>query len=361
MAVILGVSYIEVVIAGFIPGLLYMCAVGIALYCLIGRQSRQILKQCKIDWQKIKWTLPSFILSFAVLIVLLMLRYSPAMAGFWGGLIVVLLSFVRPAQYRPNLKELLKGCQTGLETAVQLTVVLAAIGLVVQTLTTTGLGVSAGHLISVFTDGNMIMALIVGMLVSLIIGMGLPTPAAYALIAIVVVPGLIDAGLSPMAANMYGFYFAIFSALTPPVAVGILVAVRISGGSFMRSAIEAAKLGSCALLVPFVFVSIPSILDPANITAEAVLGLIVYLCAAILTSGVIYGAIGSKLSTRERLFYVVTGPISLITYLSTHNVLIGLLPIATIVIKVILTYRNRKSNQQDALNSVSDNTPSTQM
>ncbi|MFT6103338.1 MAG: TRAP transporter 4TM/12TM fusion protein [Bermanella sp.] len=345
MAVILGVSYIEVVIAGLIPGILYMLAISIALYSLVGHKPRTSSAKYQVNWQKIGWTLPSFILSFAVLIVLLVLRYSPAMAGFWGGLLVVILSFVRPAEYRPNIKELLKGCLTGLETAVQLTVVLAAIGLVVQSLTTTGLGVSAGHLISNYTDGNIVIALMIGMAVSLIVGMGLPTPAAYALIAIIVVPGLIDAGLSPIAANMYGFYFAIFSALTPPVAVGILVAVRISGGSFMRSAIEAAKLGSCALLVPFVFVSIPSILDPANITLEAVLGIVVFLCACILTAGVVYGSIGRPLSSLERVIYGVTGPIALAAYLLTHNVWVGIIPIITILLKVLLAYRVVKTKK----------------
>lgn len=350
MAVILGVSYIEVVIAGLIPGLLYMFAISIALYSLVGHKVRAASQKYNINWHKIGWTLPSFILSFTVLIVLLMLRYSPAMAGFWGGLLVVLFSFLRPAEYRPNMKELLKGCLTGLETAVQLTVVLAAIGLVVQTLTTTGLGVSAGHFISDYTDGNIVIALMIGMAVSLTVGMGLPTPAAYALIAIIVVPGLIDAGLSPMAANMYGFYFAIFSALTPPVAVGILVAVRISGGSFMRSAIEAAKLGSCALLVPFVFVSLPSILDPANMTVEGALGLVVFLCASVLTAGMVYGAIERPLSLRERLVCGVTGPLFLIAYLLTHTVWVGLVPIGAIVIRVLLAYRKRahKKDVSDA-------------
>jgi len=346
MAVILGVSYVEVVIAGLIPGLLYMFAISIALTSLVSHKPRNVDQQYKINWQKIKWTLPSFILSFTVLIVLLILRYSPAMAGFWGGLLVVISSFIRPAEYRPNIKELLKGCLTGLETAVQLTVVLAAIGLVVQTLTTTGLGVSAGHLISVYTDGNLLVALLIGMLVSLVVGMGLPTPAAYALIAIIVVPGLIDAGLTPMAANMYGFYFAIFSALTPPVAVGILVAVRISGGNFLRSALEAVKLGSCALLVPFVFVSIPSILDPVNITLQAVVGLAVFLCASVLTAGVVYGVIGRKLSTRERLAYVVAGPLSLVVYLLTHSIWIGLIPILTLLSRLLLTYRNKLNHRK---------------
>jgi len=348
MAVILGVSYIDIVIAGLIPGLLYMSAIFIALYSMVGSKDRGSTIKYQVDWQKIAWTLPSFILSFAVLIFLLVLRYSPAMAGFWGGVIVLFLSFFRPKRYRPQFKEIMSGCLTGLETAIQLTVVLAAIGIVVQTLTTTGLGVSAGHLISVYTDGNIFMALMIGMLVSLIVGMGLPTPAAYALIAIIVVPGLIDAGLSPITANMYGFYFAIFSALTPPVAVGILVAVRISGGSFMRSAIEAAKLGSCALFVPFVFVALPSVLDPANISLKAVAGIIIYLCASILTAGALYGALSYPLSKIERVIFIIAGPMLLIIYLITQIIWIGIIPILTLI---IYFYQNSKKRKAEELES----------
>lgn len=336
MAVILGVSYIDIVIAGFLPGLLYMAAITIALYAMIGSKTDLGVKKEQVDLGQIKWILPSFLISFTVLIVLLVLRYSPPMAGFWGGLIILVLSFARPAAYRPKVKEIFHGFMTGTLTAVQLVVVLATIGIVVQTLTTTGLGVSAGSMISKISSDSIFIALALGMIVSLIVGMGLPTPAAYALIAIIVVPSLIDVGLSPLTANMFGFYFAIFSALTPPVAVGILVAVRISGGDFLTSAWEAAKLGGLAMLIPFLFVSFPSLLDPVNLSIEAMAGIVIYLSSAIMIGGAIYGAISDPLTQKERWIFGLVAPACLLTYLATHFVWIGLIPMLFLGTRIIL-------------------------
>ena len=343
MAVILGVSYIDIVIAGFIPGILYMIGITFALNSLIGSKLDIDVERTDINWSKIRWILPSFALSFGVLITLLVMRYSPSMAGFWGGLVIVVLSVARPATHRPKFLELIGGFKTGLITAVQLAVVLAAIGIVVQTLTTTGLGVSAGRLISQLSGDSLFIALSIGMAVSLIVGMGLPTPAAYALIAIIVVPSLIEAGLPALAANMYGFYFAIFSALTPPVAVGILVASRISGGDFLGTAWQAAKLGCVAILVPFVFVSIPSVLTPSELTFRAGLGLAVFGCCAILIVGAVYGALSIPLSNAQRVMFSLIGPITLVSYLVTHFILIGLVPIVTLMIFLILKRKNNIS------------------
>ncbi len=345
MAVILGVSYIDIVIAGLIPGLLYMLAIAISLNSLIGSKVDLANKKEDVDWGKIKWVLPSFLISFTVLIVLLVMRFSPPMAGFWGGVIILVLSFARPARYRPSLEEIRGGFVTGIMTAVQLVVILAAIGIVVQTLTTTGLGVSAGSLISQVSRDSVLTALAVGMVVSLIVGMGLPTPAAYALIAIIVVPSLIDAGLEPLTANMYGFYFAIFSALTPPVAVGILVAVRISGGRFMASAWEAAKLGGLALLIPFLFVSFPSLLDPDNLTLEAMVGIGIYVASAFMIGGALYGAFSRPLTLKERLLFGITAPVCLLGYLATHQVWIGLIPVVVLILRMVMRRKSGPVSQ----------------
>ncbi|CFX19054.1 putative TRAP transporter, 4TM/12TM fusion protein [Candidatus Filomicrobium marinum] len=344
MAVNLGVSYVDIVIAGFIPGLLYMAAVAIGVYAMVGQCERPKTDRMAVNWDMVWWTLPAFALSFLTLIVLLVLRYSPALAGFWACVIVVGFSLLRPKRFRPNLSEIFSGGLTGLATAVQLAVVLSAIGLAVQSLSTTGLGVSAGRLVTLYSDGSLFLSLMIGMVVCLIIGMGLPTPAAYALIAIVVVPGLIDAGLSPLVANMYGFYFAIFSSLTPPVAVGILVAVRISGGSFAGTVKESIKLGGICVLVPFLFVSLPTMLDPEQIRAEAVVAIFSYLAATAMLAGAIYGDLGYSLSRIERAIFVICGPALFLAYLITHLMPIGLGCIAVLIFWI--AYRRRLASSE---------------
>ncbi|AQQ03865.1 hypothetical protein B0E33_09915 [Roseibium algicola] len=331
MAVILGISYFDVVLAGLIPGLLYMAAILASVAAMIGGHKRLERVRQEVDLSRIYWITPSFLLSFSTLIVLLVLRYSPAMAGFWGCAIALGISVLRPKHLRPSFKDIAGGFKIGVDTAVQLAVILAAIGLVVQTLTTTGLGISAGELISDLGQGNLFLTLLIGMFVCLIVGMGLPTPAAYSLIAIIVVPSLIDAGITPMAANMFGFYFAIFSALTPPVAVGILVGARIAKADFLRTAFESGKMGFAALGLPFMFVSFPELLQSQSLTLQAVLIALSYAASAILLSGAIYGHLFKSVEPLERVILATFAIGSCAVMAVTGWYAFGLVSIATLV------------------------------
>lgn len=310
MSVILGISYIEVAIAAIIPAVLYIFAVVAGIVCLISASRSIPFERQTVNWRLIGWIAPSFIVSFTVLIVLLSYRYSPPMAGFWGMILVTVLSFMRPAEYRPKLNSILSGMHEGALTGAKLAVILCAIGIIVQMLVTTGAGLSLGRLMIEVSAGNMTIGLLLGMAVALFIGMGLPTPAAYALIAIVVVPSLIDLGLKPIVANFYGFYFAIFSTLTPPVAVGILTALRISNGTFMGTALECFKLGGVCFLVPFLFVAFPNILDFPDLTLETLIMLPSFAVATFMLSAGTYGAIpGRRIATVERCLLILTGPL----------------------------------------------------
>lgn len=309
MAVILGVSYIDVAMAAIVPAALYVFAVVSGIVCLIGASRSIPFERQKVNWRLIAWIAPSFLVSFSVLIYLLSYRYSPSMAGFWGILLVIGFSFLRPRDCRPALRSILAGLHEGALTGAKLAVILSAIGIIVQMLVTTGTGLSLGRLMIEASAGNLAIGLILGMGVALFIGMGLPTPAAYALIAIVVVPSLIDLGLTPMVANFYGFYFAIFSTLTPPVAVGILTAIRISNGSFLGTAVECMKLGSVCFLVPFLFVAFPNILEFPNLTIETLAMIVAFCMATFMLSAGLYGAVpGRLLGSVERIVVGALGP-----------------------------------------------------
>ena len=309
MSVILGISYIEVATAAIIPAILYLFAVVTGIVCLIAASRKIPFNRQNVNWRMIAWIAPSFLVSFSVLITLLLLRYSPPMGGFWGIVLAVALSYLRPREYRPKWHELLNGFLEGALAGAKLTVILCAIGIIVQMLVTTGTGLSLGRLMITASADSMIIGLVLGMIVSLVIGMGLPTPAAYALIAIVVVPSLIDLGIEPLVANFYGFYFAIFSTLSPPVAVGILTAIRISKGSFMGTAWECFKLGGVCFLLPFLFVAFPNILDFPNIKPETFAMIIAYFFATFMLSAATFGAVPGRLLGRmERYALAIAGP-----------------------------------------------------
>lgn len=309
MSEILGVSYVEVAIAAIIPAALYLFAVFAGIVCVIASSKTIPYKRQSVDWRMIAWIAPSFLVSFSVLVYLLAYRFSAPMAAFWGLVLVGGLCLLRPKEYRPTFSGIMSGLLEGALTGARLAVILSAIGILVQMLVTTGAGLSLGRLMIDVSSGNLAIGLILGMCVSLVIGMGLPTPAAYALIAIVVVPSLIDLGLSPMVANFYGFYFAIFSTLTPPVAVGILTAIKISDGTFLGTAWECFKLGAVCFLVPFLFVAYPNILGFPNLVAETWAMVAAFAIATFMLSAAIYGAIPTRqLSLPERIVVFVLGP-----------------------------------------------------
>jgi TRAP-type uncharacterized transport system fused permease subunit len=170
-------------------------------------------------------------------------------------------------------------------------------------------------------DGNIFPALVLGMGLALLVGLGLPTPAAYALIAIIMIPFLQDFGIAPLTAHFFGFYFAIFSAITPPVAVGVMAASRISGGSFYGTAYEAVRMSLTAILIPYTFVAFPSILAFPNIGWD---GLIV--SAALITSTIFWGASiygvlkGRRIKMIERLL-LLSGPVLFIALLISKELL----------------------------------------
>lgn len=310
MSVILGVSYFEIAIAAIVPAALYIFAIAVGVACLIGASKNIPHTKQTVNWRLVRWIAPSFLISFTVLIVLLSMRYSPSMAGFWGAVLVIGFSILRPKEFRPDFKSIFSGLHEGAMAGAKLATILFAIGIIVQMLVTTGAGLLLGRLMIELSAGNLAIGLILGMAVALFIGMGLPTPAAYALIAIVVVPSLIDLGLEPMVANFYGFYFAIFSTLTPPVAVGILTAVRISNGRFLATALECFKLGGTCFLVPFLFVGFPNILGFPNIEMETFLMIVAFGMATAMLSAAIYGATPRvPISNNERLVLVFAGPI----------------------------------------------------
>ncbi len=319
MAVILGVSYVEIATAAILPAFLYMFTLAIGVWALVQASPHIPFERQQVDWRKFFWVLPAFVPSIALVVTLLMLRYSASMAALWGIAVLVVMSYLRPKKYRPRLLDLLYGFRDGALAGAQLAVILAAIGVIVQMLVTTGLGILFGRLMIDLSGSNQVIALLLGMAIVIVIGMGLPTPAAYSLAAIVMIPSLIDVGINPLAAHFYGFYFAVFSSFTPPVAVGCLMAARISGGSFMGTCIECFKLGGVCMLLPFFMVAFPNSLQFPHFTAGTLINTGLLCVSTIMFAATIYGGLVGRLTMAERA-YMLLGPVFTLLY---YKFLIG--------------------------------------
>ncbi len=258
MASFLGVPYGAVMIAAFIPALLYYWTVMLGVQFMSVRSGITPPLE-SIDRALVWRRLPLFVIPLAVMIGMLAMNYSPSLAAFWAILIAIGMSYLS-ADTRPQFGPLLRCLAEGAVTGAQIGISLAIVGIMAQTLITTGLGSKIAGLVEMFSAGSLVLALILTMLVSLLLGCGVPTAAAYSLVAIVVIPSLVRMGVEPMSAHFFAFYFAVISAVTPPVALAALAGAGIAGASLMRTSIEAFKLAIAGFIIPFLAVYNPAIL-----------------------------------------------------------------------------------------------------
>jgi len=294
----LGIAYIEVVKAAVLPGVLYITGmvIGVTVYALYHRLEKLTEP---VDMAIIWRLLPTFGLSFLAVIVLLVNYYSPSIAGI-AGIAVALVVSAFQGRYRPKLAELKSAIQDGFVLVSLLSLLLIAIGPLGQAFQTTNLSGKLGiWLITVLPESKIVL-LIGAALLSIVLGIGLPTPVAYLVAALAVVPFMIQIGIVPLQAHYFVFYFAVYSALTPPVAVAVLAAAKISGASFWETGVHAMKLALTTFIIPFAFVFNPSLLEFPNLSWRMAAAVIDVMLVQWVSSIFLYGYFRRRLTMVER-------------------------------------------------------------
>jgi TRAP transporter 4TM/12TM fusion protein len=264
MAEMLGVSYAKIALAAAVPALLYFLSVGLMVYFEAARNNLKTIERDSVP--PIKETLRKgchLLVPLGLLIYLLVIeQLSPMLAGLYSIIALVgvasLFSLIR--ERRIPWREILEALRHGVVTAVPVAMACAAAGLVIGVVSLTGLGVRFTQFIVSFSGGVLWLAALLTMIACIILGMGLPTTAAYIITAILGVPALQKLGVDPMAAHLFIFYFAIISFITPPVAISSYAASAISGANAMKTGLMSFQLGLAGFIVPFLFIYSPSIL-----------------------------------------------------------------------------------------------------
>ncbi len=305
IASFLAIPYIDVAKAAVIPGVLYMT--GIAIGVIIYAKRNRLAKLAeRVDTEVIVRTLPAFVLSFIVVCWMLVSQYSPSAAGLTGCVVALGLSMFQ-GKYRPRARQLGLALEEGLEMMAVLALLLIAIGPLGQAFLTTGLSGRIGIWMSGVLPDNQLILLFGAAALSLVLGMGLPTPVAYLVVALAVVPFLQMVGLKPFLAHFFVFYFAVYSALTPPVAVAVLAAAKLAGSNYWSTAKESLKLAATTFIIPFAFVYRPQLLDFPNVGWDVLPPLAEVLLIQWTSSIALYGYFRRSLSAPESvLFGVVT-------------------------------------------------------
>ncbi|HHX90274.1 MAG TPA: TRAP transporter permease [Paracoccus sp.] len=251
MAEITGIPYREIVIAAIIPAVLYF----FSIYLMVDKEAlktgmkglpRNELPQFSLLARRAFLFIPIFILIGA-----LFMGYSVIRAGTLAMGAAAVVSWLTP--HRMLVREILYALEIAARMSLQLVAVCAAAGIIVGVIALTGIGVRFSSLLLGFAGQSQLLALVFAMLVSIILGMGMPTTAAYAVAAAVIAPGLIRMGIEPLTAHFFIFYYAVMSAITPPVALAAYAGAAIAQSDPMKTSVESFKYGLAAFVVPFMF------------------------------------------------------------------------------------------------------------
>jgi TRAP transporter 4TM/12TM fusion protein len=250
------IPYVRVASAAIIPALLYYVALLAAIHFRAGRMGLEPAQREQADGVLDRLHL---LLPLAAIVTLLALGRSPMRAAFWGVLSGFALTSVRGATRlrAADVQGILEGAGRG---AVQVSAACAAAGIVVGVASLTGIGLRMSDLIVTLSGGNLLGALVLTALGSVVLGMGLPTTAAYVVLAALGAPALVELGVPLLAAHLFIFYFGAISNVTPPVSLAAFAAAGIAGAPPLRTAVSAAVLAGAGFLVPFMFVYGPPLL-----------------------------------------------------------------------------------------------------
>ncbi|MBM4277487.1 MAG: TRAP transporter permease [Deltaproteobacteria bacterium] len=289
MAEILGIPYSRVALAAVIPALMYYTAA----YWMIDFYSasaglRGMSREEMPVFRRIMAEKGYLLVPIVVLLVSLMvLMYSPYRSAMFAIISLIIVSWVRKESrlgFRAVIQTLAKGARGSIEIAATC----AAAGIIVGILTQTGLGMKFAMIIINYSGGSLLIALIFTMIIAIILGMGMPTTAAYAISASVLAPALIQLKVPAIAAHLFIFYFACLSALTPPVALASFAAAAIANAKTWDVGWQGMRFAIAGFLIPYMFVYGPAMVlvgSATEITLAIITGLFGTMALAASVQG----------------------------------------------------------------------------
>lgn len=309
MADLTGIPYSTIIIAAIIPGILYYLSLGTSVYLEADKQGLQaesadklpqVKKVLKEGWY---YALPILVLIAA----LLGFGLSANFAALFSIAVLLVIGFAKEwiTNKRLPFKEVFDALVKASKTTVSVTIACACAGIVIGIVSMTGIGIKFTSIVFQLSGGRLILMLLLVMLACIIMGMGLPSTAAYIIAATVGVPSLVAAGIPELPANLFVFYFAIMSFITPPVAVAAYAAAGLADASASKTGWLAFMLGLPGFIIPFVYVYNPALLIVDTPVWDTVWIVILSTFAVILMSMTVIGWFKGRLNPIFRIAIAV--------------------------------------------------------
>ena len=266
-----GIPYIYLVAVGVAPALLYYLGIAISVYIKALNLGDEKVKAEELPkFHRAFGKLAMFIVPVIVLVVLMIMSYSPQKALFISVLVLAAMGLVLtmadstfgsiPNRLKTFVQNVLRGLISGGKTVAGIAACMATMGCVVEILTATGLPSKISQFALALAGSNLFLLAVLVAIVCLIFGMGMPSGSAYILAALLGAPALTTFGVPLIVAHFFVVYYAELSALTPPVAIGCLVASGLAGAKFMKTCLTSMRLAIAGFVLPFLFLYRPAIL-----------------------------------------------------------------------------------------------------
>lgn len=340
MAEMTGIEYSNIAVAALMPAVLYYLTLSFSLYLIARRDNippadpSMIQPIGKVFKEGILYIIP-----IGMLIYFIVAGTSVQMAAFYSILAALVVGFIKRREAM-TIKNLLEVFENTVKSIAPVAAACILAGIIMGSMSLTGFGLKISSLIEQISGGSLLFTLVITMIASLILGMGLPTSAAYMVLAILVAPAMINMGVSKMAAHLFLLYFGALSTITPPVALSVFAACGISGAGIWETGWDAVKLASTGFIIPFIF-AFDNCLLLSGPVDQIVIAIITALLGCFVLSMAVSGWMIKKLNVPTRLILLVAGIMLIISGKPIIS-LIGL-AIAAVVI-AILWIRNKKAS-----------------
>jgi len=334
------IPYITIVKSAVVPALLYYLGVTVMVHLEASKLGLVGIPKEELPQARATFKRGFHLLIPLIAVVGLLIIYTPLRAAFFSILLALVVALFRKhTRYKPMA--VFYALEDGAKKAVSVAAACACAGIIVGIVTMTGLGLTFANLIVKLAGGMLLPTLFLTMIASIILGMGLPTTAKYIVLATMAAPALVQLGVPLIAAHLFILYFGVIADVTPPVALAAYAGAGIAGGESFKTGVQALKLGSAGLIVPFIFALNPTLLL-IDVSIPRAVVTIATACIGIVCFGSgIQGYMFTKARLYERVLLIAAS-----LMLIDPGVFIDMVGLVVVAIITLSQYKRSKDENE---------------
>ena len=343
MAEIIGVQYAQIAAAAVLPAVAYFLAVFILVHMIAKKKG--LGKDSGVHYEG-KPILPRVyrLLPIIVLVIMIIMGYSLPRSAIYCTIFSIIIAAISP-ETRMGPRKLLQTLMDGVRQAANIAIPTAACGIMIGIVVNSGVAVKIAKLIGTSGEGSLFIALLIAALGCLLLGMALPTVAAYLIAVTLFASAIQGLGISALVTNMFIFYFGVVAQITPPVCLASFTAAGIAGASAWKTGWKAFSFAITAFIVPFAFVYRPAILLEGTMV-EIIIAYCIVIAATYLLACGIAGYLFRPLKMWERIACYIVAFIFILP--SSMSDIIGIAGCVLIMAYCFMTGKKNANKAQPA-------------